>query len=206
MGSGSALFQIVPRIFRLFQPTNNVKHARLNASAHYDTSNQLFSAFLSKDMNYSCALWSNDPTESLQSSQKRKVFHLLKKAKISATDHVLEIGCGWGDLAITAVQTTRCKVTGLTLATEQKALAEQRIKEAGLQDRIEILLCDYRNAPMPNGGYDRIISVGMFEHVGAEYMNQYFATISRLLNTDHGLIVIDGITMTNQVYLSYLVF
>jgi len=113
--------------------------------------------------------------------------------------HVLEIGCGWGDLAIKAVQTFGCQVTGLTLSMEQKVWADQRIKHAGLEERIEILLCDYRHAPMPGGGYDRIISVGMFEHVGAEYMNQYFETISMLLHPDNGLVVIDGITMTNKV-------
>lgn len=153
-------------------------------------------------MNYSCAHWDGDPHESLHSAQNRKIRNLLQKAQISSSHHVLEIGCGWGDLAIKAAQTTGCRVTGLTLSDKQKSLADQRIKEARLEDRVEILLCDYRDISGPDNKdlfYDRVISVGMFEHVGPEYLDQYFAAISRLLHPTHGLMVIDGITMTNKV-------
>lgn len=153
-------------------------------------------------MNYSCAHWNGDPLESLESAQNRKVRNLLTKAQISSSHHVLDIGCGWGDLAIKAVQTTGCRVTGLTLSDKQKELADQRAKDAGVEDRVRILLCDYRHVsgPEQNGGfYDRVISVGMFEHVGPEYLDQYFETISRLLHPTHGLMVVDGITMTNMV-------
>lgn len=105
-------------------------------------------------------------------------------------------------MAIKAAQTTGCRVTGLTLSDKQKSLADERVREAGLEDRVRILLCDYRNASGPenNGGfYDRVISVGMFEHVGPEYLDQYFEIITQLLHPTHGVMVIDGITMTNKV-------
>lgn len=181
-----------------------MEQARLNASAHYDTSNKLFANFLSSDMNYSCAHWSVDASETLQSAQERKVDTLLKRLDLSPGHHLLEIGCGWGNVMIRAAQKYGCRVTGLTLAEEQKQLAEHRIKEAGLQDRVSVLLCDYRRVPKPEEGYDRVISIGMFEHVGKKYFNEYFDTISRLLHPKTGLMVIDGITMTNKVCLTLL--
>ena len=171
----------------------------MNASFHYDTSNELFSSFLSPDMNYSSALWSQDPDESLETAQRRKVHNIIDKARISSSHHVLDIGCGWGDLAMEAVEKTGCRVTGLTLSAEQKHLAEKRIKEAGLEDSITILLCDYRRAPRPENGYDRIVSVEMLEHVGNKFMNQYFEAISRLLNKEVGIMVVQGITLINSV-------
>lgn len=194
----------------LLQPTNSIQEARQNISSHYDTSNELFSAFLSPDLNYSCAHWSGDLAEPLEAAQDRKVRNLLSKAQLSSSHHVLDIGCGWGDLSIKAAQIYGCRVTGLTLSERQKSLADQRIKAAGLQDHVRILLCDYRHASGPDldpnsdseqggGFYDRVISVGMFEHVGPEYLDEYFETISRLLHPTHGVMVIDGITMTNKV-------
>ena len=150
-------------------------------------------------MNYSCAHWSTDPTESLESAQRRKVQCVLKKAQVSPTHHLLDIGCGWGDLIIEAARQAGCQATGLTLSEEQKTLADKRIQHAGLQDQVRVLLCDYRNAPCPEGGYDRIISVGMFEHVGSELLDVYFETISRLLNPSNGVVVIDGITKIHPV-------
>jgi cyclopropane-fatty-acyl-phospholipid synthase len=150
-------------------------------------------------MNYSSAIWSGDANEPLESAQCRKVHNIIDKARISASDHVLDIGCGWGNLAIEAVRKTGCRVTGLTLSGEQKELAEKRIKEAGLEDRITILLCDYRHAPKPDGGYDRIVSVEMLEHVGDKFMNQYFESISSLLKEEGGVLAIQGITMINPV-------
>ncbi|KAJ5191384.1 uncharacterized protein N7498_010369 [Penicillium cinerascens] len=202
LGSGNPIFQLLPRLAWLLQPTNSIRETRQNITSHYDTSNTLFAAFLSPDMNYSCAHWDGDPLESLESAQNRKIRNLLTKAQILSSHHVLDIGCGWGDLAIKAAQITGCRVTGLTLSDKQKELADQRAKDAGVQDRVRILLCDYRDAsgPEQNGGfYDRVISVGMFEHVGPEYLDQYFEVISRLLHPTHGLMVVDGITMTNML-------
>lgn len=204
--SNNAILQLLPKLaWYLTQPSNDVKQARSNISSHYDTSNALFSAFLSPDLNYSCAHWA-DPTESLETAQKRKVTHLLRKAQLNSSHHLLDIGCGWGDVAITAAQMTGCKVTGVTLSEEQRNLAVQRVREAGLEEngQVRILLCDYRATPAPGGGkekYDRVISIGMFEHVGPQFLERYFGVIERLLDPVHGRIVIDGITMTNRVCL-----
>lgn len=150
-------------------------------------------------MNYSCAHWSGDPTESLECAQQRKVRCILNKARLSSTHHLLDIGCGWGDLIIEAARQTGCQATGLTLSEEQKTLADQRIRAAGLQSQVRVLLCDYRNAPCPEGGYDRIISVGMFEHVGPQFLDTYFSQISSLLTAKNGVVVIDGITKIHPV-------
>lgn len=186
----------------IFTPTNDLFHAKMNASFHYDTSNILFSSFLASDMNYSSALWSGNRQESLEVAQVRKVRNILDKARISSTDHVLDIGCGWGHLAIEAVKRTGCRVTGVTLSAEQKEMAEERIKALGLEKNITILLCDYRQITKPEGGFDRVISVEMLEHVGDKFMNDFFASISSLLNEKEGIMVIQGITMIKSVCLT----
>lgn len=191
--------QWIPRVARWWRPENNIDNARLHIAAHYDTSNVLFANFLSPDMNYSCAHWSANPDDTLELAQKRKVHHLIKKARIQPGHHLLDIGCGWGDLIITAARERGCQATGLTLSEEQKALADERIKQAGLEDQVRVLLCDYRQAPCPENGYDQVVSVGMFEHVGPQYMDQYFETITRLLKKDGGVAVIDGITKIGTV-------
>ncbi|KAF2119539.1 Mycolic acid cyclopropane synthetase-domain-containing protein [Lophiotrema nucula] len=200
LGSGNLFFQLVPKLFRLLGPKNDPAHALKNASFHYDTSNDLFAGFLSPDMNYSSAMWSADHTESLEASQMRKVQGIIRKARISSTDHVLDIGGGWGSLAIEAVKMTGCRVTATSLSKEQKELFDERVKVAGLSDRIEMVLCDYRSTPMPKGGYDRIISIEMLEHVGREYMHEYFASISKLLKKEGGIMVVQGITMIQRFH------
>ncbi|KAL7949322.1 cyclopropane-fatty-acyl-phospholipid synthase [Trichoderma barbatum] len=195
---GNLLYTLIPRAAHYLTPTNDTTNALKNASFHYDTSNNHFAGFLSPDMNYSSAIWSGELGESLESAQRRKIQNILDKAEISSTDHILDIGCGWGNLAITAVKQTGCRVTGLTLSKEQKALAEERIKAAGFQDNITILLCDYRKAPIPEGGYDRIISIEMLEHVGDKFMNKYFQQISNLLKPKGGKMVVQGITRINS--------
>lgn len=152
-------------------------------------------------MSYSSAIWNNTGKEdTLEEAQRRKVHNIIDKACIKPEHYILDIGGGWAFLAIEAVKKTGCKVTVTTLSSEQKALGEQRVKEAGLEDRIEILLCDYRKTPKPNSsGFDRVISVEMLEHVGEEYMETYFKEISDLLNPEHGIMVIQGITVNNQV-------
>ncbi|RAH50535.1 cyclopropane-fatty-acyl-phospholipid synthase, partial [Aspergillus brunneoviolaceus CBS 621.78] len=199
----SWLHQFATGAAQMLKRSNDVEQAQINISAHYDTSNVLFANILSPDMNYSCAHWSAEPTETLETAQRRKVQTLLRKARILAGHHILDIGCGWGDLSIQAALThPECRVTGITLSREQKSWAEARIQAVGLQDRVEILFCDYRQVSPPGDGgyYDRIISVGMFEHVGREYLPEYFATISRLLDPKHGILVLDGITAINRIH------
>lgn len=166
----------------------------------------MFAAFLSPDMTYSCPIWlqKSDPRsseETLEQAQMRKLRRFITNARIKQDDHVLEIGTGWGSFAILAVKETGCRVTSLTLSTEQKALAEQRIAEAGLTDRIEVLLCDYRALPTPRDGklYDKVVSIEMLEAVGKEYLDTYFQCIDKLLKPEGGVAVFQCITMPESV-------
>ncbi|KAF2083273.1 cyclopropane-fatty-acyl-phospholipid synthase [Saccharata proteae CBS 121410] len=188
---------------------NTLSNARLNISAHYDISNAMFAAFLSPDMTYSCPIWAPKSSpiaqeETLEEAQYRKLDRFVQNAHIKASDHVLEIGTGWGSFAIQAVRETGCKVTSLTLSVEQKALAEERIRDAGLEDRIEVLLCDYRALPQPpQGAYDKIVSIEMLEAVGREFLVTYFECVDRLLKKDGGIAVFQCITMPESRYEAY---
>lgn len=162
---GNKVLQIVPRIQKLFfDPPNDSKNALKNASSHYDTSNALFTSFLSEDMSYSSPIWKrgfgNDSNETLEEAQTRKVHNIIEKACIRKEHHILDIGGGWCFLAIQAVKNTGCKVTVTTLSKEQKILGEKKVREAGLEEQIEVLLCDYRQTPKHSpGGFDRVVSV-----------------------------------------------
>ena len=169
----------------------------------------MFAAFLSPDMTYSCPIWA--PTslsisgkETLEQAQNTKLRYFIYEAHITRHDRVLEIGTGWGSFAMEAVKLTGCRVTSLTLSKEQKALAEERIRAAGMSDKIEVLLCDYRSLPQPScGHYDKIISIEMLEAVGAEYLETYFRCVDRLLKPDGGIAVFQCITIPEQRYTVY---
>jgi len=186
-------------------------NSRLNVSAHYDISNAMFAAFLSKDMTYSCPIWApvslgdaKPQLESLEDAQERKLQYFIDAAKIKQSDHVLEIGTGWGSFAIAAVKKTGCRVTSLTLSREQKELAEDRIQAAGFTDKVEVLLCDYRALPMPKEGpYDKVVSIEMLEAVGGEYLDTYFECIHRLLKPQGGIAVFQCITMPETRHEGY---
>ena len=191
--------------------SNTLATAQSNVSAHYDISNDIFVAFLSRDMTYSCPIWksghrSNDPKndEPLEYAQIRKLDRIIENAKIKGSDHVLEIGTGWGSFAIRAVERTGCRVTSLTLSREQKDLADRLIADAGFANNIEVLLCDYRALPMPREGpYDKIISIEMIEAVGQEYLVTYFECIHRFLKSNGGIAVLQCITMPESKYNAY---
>ncbi|KAL8807315.1 MAG: hypothetical protein Q9182_000820 [Xanthomendoza sp. 2 TL-2023] len=189
--------------------TNTLANSQLNVSAHYDISNDMFAAFLSDDMTYSCPIWlpTTDPKsifQTLEDAQVLKLQYFINAAKIKPSDHVLEIGTGWGSFAIAAVRSTGCQVTSLTLSREQKELAEQRIAAAGFQDHIKVLLCDYRAVPTPSEGlYDKVVSIEMLEAVGREYLDTYFGCINRLLKSDGGIAVFQCITMPESRYEAY---
>ncbi|KAL8698342.1 MAG: hypothetical protein Q9224_001897 [Gallowayella concinna] len=189
--------------------TNTLANSQLNVSAHYDISNDMFAAFLSDDMTYSCPIWlpTTDPKsifQTLEDAQDLKLQYFINAAKLKPSDHVLEIGTGWGSFAIAAVRSTGCQVTSLTLSREQKELAEQRIAAAGFQDHIEVLLCDYRTLPTPSEGlYDKVVSIEMLEAVGREYLDTYFGCINRLLKPDGGIAVFQCITMPESRYEAY---
>lgn len=198
------------KVAGLLRKTNTLANSRLNTSAHYDISNDMFAAFLSPDMTYSCPIWlpKSDPfssQETLEQAQYRKLNRFVNNARIKSTDHVLEIGTGWGSFAILAVEKTGCRVTSLTLSEEQKRLAEERIRKAGYQDRIKVLLCDYRalSKPKEQDKFDKIISIEMLEAVGAEYLEEYFRCADQLLKSDGGVAVFQCITIPESRYEAY---
>lgn len=186
---------------------NDVSTARLNATAHYSLSNDMFEAFLSPDMTYSAPLWlpSSDPqskTETLVEAQQRKLQYAITATRIKGSDHVLEIGTGWGSFSMLAAQTTGCRVTTVTASGEQKRLAEQRIREAGLEERIEVVHADYRELE-GLGPFDKIVSIEMIEHVGHDFLGTYFACIDRYLKVDGGIAYFQCITIPETRYETY---
>jgi cyclopropane-fatty-acyl-phospholipid synthase len=196
--------------------TNTASGAALNIAAHYDISNDMFAAFLSDDMTYSCPIWDAcaDPVwdrsssthhEKLKDAQMRKLRRFITGARIKAADHVLEIGTGWGSFAIEAVRRTGCRVTTLTLSREQKVWAEESIAREGLAGRIEVLLADYRDAavPVPEGGYDKVVSIEMLEAVGRGFLGTYFARVDRLLKREGGVAMFQCITMPEGRHAAY---
>ncbi|OCK83613.1 cyclopropane-fatty-acyl-phospholipid synthase [Lepidopterella palustris CBS 459.81] len=210
LSNGSTLASTISSsVTGMARRSNSLKNSQLNVSAHYDISNDMFAAFLSSDMTYSCPIWLPKPsprcsTESLEEAQMRKLQRFIDNAHVKATDRVLEIGTGWGSFAIQAVKQRGCTVTTITLSPEQKALAEQRIKDAGLSDKITVLLRDYRDLTIPaEGPYDKIISIEMLEAVGKEYLETYFRGIDRLLKKEGGVAVFQCITMPEARYDAY---
>jgi cyclopropane-fatty-acyl-phospholipid synthase len=181
----------------VFRMPNTTRNALSNAKFHYDISNDIFIEFLSEEMLYSCPIWAT-PEEPLEAAQRRKALRIIQKADIKSYHHVLDIGGGWGFIAMEAVRLTGCQVTVTTLSQEQKSLAEKRFKNAELHDHITYLLCDYRTTPKPESGYDRIISVEMIEAVGRDYLDEYFRVISDLLNPADGKILIQSITFMEK--------
>ena len=165
------------------QPThhdNTIHGARANIHQHYDLSNDLFKAFLDESMTYSSAVFNGEPygaEDDLVEAQRRKIDRLLDAANVGRGSRVLEIGTGWGELAIRAAN-RGAQVTSLTISSEQASLAQERIATAGLADRASVQLRDYRDA---TGVYDSVVSVEMIEAVGANHWNEYFATIDRVL-------------------------
>jgi cyclopropane-fatty-acyl-phospholipid synthase len=177
---------------------NRLGQSKRNIAAHYDLSNALYATFLDQTMTYSAAVFES-PSASLEQAQLAKYRRLAEKARIDASCHVLEIGCGWGGFATFAAATYGCRVTGITLSEEQAALARQRVTEGGLDHLVDIRIVDYREV---TGSYDRIVSIEMLEAVGHRYLATYFATIDRLLAPD-GLAAIQVITIPEQRYDTY---
>jgi cyclopropane-fatty-acyl-phospholipid synthase len=187
------------------QQANGRAAARRNAAHHYDLSNDLYSRFLDADLQYSCAYFER-PDMTLEEAQIAKKKHIADKLAIQPGQSVLDIGSGWGGLAMTLARDYGAKVTGVTLSTEQLALARQRAQAAGLADRVSFELTDYRAL---NRKFDRIVSVGMLEHVGAPHFHDYFATVKRLLADDgvaliHSIGRMDGPKLTNAFTHKYI--
>jgi cyclopropane-fatty-acyl-phospholipid synthase len=159
---------------------------------HYDVSNEFYQQFLDPAMVYSCAYFENGD-EDLATAQQKKIDHILTKIDLRPGQTLLDIGCGWGALVIRAAQKFGARCVGVTLSERQYELARERVAQAGLQDRIDIRIQDYRDV---DGQFERITSVGMFEHVGVDKLPEYFGIINKLL-APNGVVMNHGITTTD---------
>ncbi|WP_133012317.1 SAM-dependent methyltransferase [Marinomonas flavescens] len=174
---------------------NSQRGSKKNISAHYDLGNDFFSLFLDPTMMYSAAVYPED-NASLEIASVNKLDRICQKLQLSKKDHLLEIGTGWGGMAIHAAQNYGCQVTTTTISKEQYDFAKARVEEAGLSDKITLLLEDYRDL---TGEYDKLVSIEMIEAVGHEYYDSYFSKCSQLLKP-HGVMVIQAITIADQRY------
>ncbi len=190
--SGSWPRRIAARVFHLLR-RNTLQGSRANISAHYDLSNDFFKLFLDPTMAYSAAIYTPETT-TLQQASENKFRHICQRLQLKPADHLLEIGTGWGGLAIHAARHHGCRVTTTTLSKEQAAHARAWIEREGLADRITVLEQDYREL---TGQYDKLVSVEMIEAVGAEYYAGYFRQVSGLLKSN-GLALIQAITISDQ--------
>lgn len=173
-----------------------IRHSRkIDAQAiayHYDVSNDFYALWLDENMVYSCGYF-RSPQDSLEAAQTQKIDHILTKLRVRPGDRLLDIGCGWGALVLRAAEKYGAKVLGITLSHNQYELAKERIAAAGLADRCEVQIEDYRDV---SGEFDRIASVGMFEHVGLKNLRGYFTKMRELL-ADNGAVLNHGITSTD---------
>lgn len=167
-------------LLRVREQWNSVTQSYRNVAHHYDLDEWLYRRFLDRDMQYSCAYF-REPDMDLDAAQQAKCEHIRRKLLLSPGQTVLDIGCGWGGLALNLARHAGVQVTGLTLSREQLQVARQRARDEGLEDRVRFLLEDYRQH---HGEYDRIVSVGMFEHVGQPNYRRFFSVVESLLKQD----------------------
>lgn len=176
-------------VTRFFRQWNNQRRSRSNVAHHYDLNGALYDLFLDEDRQYSCAYFTSDDM-TLEEAQLAKKRHIAAKLRLDRPGlEVLDIGCGWGGLALTLAKEYGAKVTGITLSREQLQVAQQRAREAGLEGQVQFLLLDYRKL---NRKFDRIVSVGMFEHVGIGQYDVFFRTVRKALKSD-GIALIHSI-------------
>jgi len=176
-------------------PTNDHAGSRANISAHYDLGNKLFSLFLDPTLTYSAAYFES-PRVSLEEAQRAKLERICTHLALGPDDHLLEIGTGWGSMAIHAATRYGCRVTTTTISQEQHDVAVQRVREAGVGHLVEVLLEDYRDL---TGTYSKLVSIEMIEAVGWQYFDTYFRRCSELLEPD-GLMLLQAITADDRVY------
>lgn len=184
----------VQRLRRMV-PVNDQAGSRENIAAHYDLGNQLFSLFLDPTMMYSCAYFES-PQTSLEHAQLAKLERICKQLRLGPDDHLLEIGTGWGAMAVHAASRYGCRVTTTTISKEQHELAEARVREAGLERLVTVLHEDYRDL---TGRYSKLVSIEMIEAVGWQYFDTYFRSCSELLEPD-GLMLLQAITIDDRAY------
>lgn len=186
------------KLFRLVARVNTKTQAKKNILAHYDLGNDLYSSFLDSKMQYSSALYRN-PNDSLEQAQINKLERICDQLQLSSNDHLLEVGSGWGGLALFAAKHYGCKVTTTTISDAQYRYAQEEIRQAGLDDRINMLSKDYR---LLEGKFDKIVSVEMIEAVGKKYLTEYFQKLNSLLKPN-GLLLVQAITIADQRYKAY---
>jgi cyclopropane-fatty-acyl-phospholipid synthase len=193
------------RLYRMGESFNTLGRSKANVKAHYDLDHTLFQDFLDADMQYSCAYWP-EGVGSLDEAQLAKKRHIARKLLLEPGMEVLDIGCGWGGMALFLARDFGVKVTGVTLSEDQYNTAKGRAQKAGLADRVTIKLLDYR---LEQGRYDRVVSVGMFEHIGRAKFPEYFAHVDRLLKPDgvaliHSIAKMSGPGPTNDWLVKYI--
>ena len=166
--------------YRYLTNFNFIKKSKMNVAHHYDLSDSLYNLFLDPKKQYSCGYFENKD-DTLDIAQNNKIQHIIKKLNIKPNQKVLDIGCGWGSLAIDIAKSTGCEVTGITLSENQFNYCIKKTKELNLENQVSFKLIDYRQL---NEKFDRIVSVGMFEHIGRKFYKKFFKQINKLLNED----------------------
>jgi len=166
--------------YRYLTNFNFIKKSKMNVAHHYDLSDELYDLFLDPKKQYSCAYFKNE-NDTLEDAQNNKIQHIIKKLNIQPNQKILDIGCGWGSLAIDIAKSINCKVTGITLSKNQFAYCTKKVKELNMENQVRFKLIDYREL---NEKFDRIVSVGMFEHVGRKFYKKFFKQVEKLLNED----------------------
>ena len=174
---------------------NSREGSRRNIAAHYDLGNDFFALFLSPDLMYSSALYAQ-ADEPLEVASTRKLDRICQQLRLQPGDRVVEIGTGWGGFAVHAARHYGCHVTTTTISAEQHALAVQRVQDAGLQDRVSVLMQDYRDL---QGQFDKLVSIEMIEAIGAEFLDTYMGTLQRLLKPE-GVALLQAITIEDHRY------
>jgi len=178
--------------YRYLTNFNFIKKSKMNVAHHYDISDDLYNLFLDSKKQYSCAYFRNK-NDSLEDAQNNKIQHIIQKLNIKPNQKVIDIGCGWGSLAIDIAKTAQCEVTGITLSKNQFNYCVKKAKELNLENQVRFKLIDYRQL---NEKFDRVVSVGMFEDVGRKCYNKFFKKVNQLL-TDDGIALIHTIGSVN---------
>lgn len=187
------MYESISNFFKSFQQINKLVQSKKNVYHHYDLNEDMYKLFLDKDMQYSCAYFHNQNI-GLEQAQIDKKKHIIQKLQIKDNMSVLDIGCGWGGMALQIAKDTGAKVKGITLSYNQFITAQKRAYKEGLNDRITFALQDYRHE---TDKYDRIVSVGMFEHVGVDYFPNFFSKTYDLLN-ESGIFLLHTIGQTSK--------
>tara|TARA_Y100000992_G_scaffold285495_1_gene236500 strand:- start:359 stop:1546 length:1188 start_codon:yes stop_codon:yes gene_type:complete len=188
----SKIIKKIRGTYRYLTNFNKIVKSKQNVHHHYDISEKLYDLFLDEKRQYSCAYFKNE-NDTLEVAQQNKMNHIIKKLNIKPNQRILDIGSGWGTLAIEIAQQTKASVTGITLSENQFEYSQKKAKELNLENQVQFKLVDYRQL---NEKFDRVVSVGMFEHVGRKFYQTYFNQVQKFLNDD-GVALIHTIGSVN---------